>query len=66
VGRIADIAVLESQSGVFALKDSWPAKRLGGRRLECVLTIRNGHIVYDRDGRGFPAWKSSGDYGVIQ
>jgi dihydroorotase len=65
-GRIADIAVLESQSGVFAFKDSWPAKRLGVRSLECVLTIRNGEIVYDRDGRAFPAWKAAGDYGVIQ
>jgi hypothetical protein len=51
---------------VFAFKDSWPAKRLGVRRLECVLTIRDGRIVYDRDGRTFPAWKSAGDYGVIQ
>ncbi|MGO9256403.1 MAG: amidohydrolase/deacetylase family metallohydrolase [Bryobacteraceae bacterium] len=65
-GRGADIAVLENQSGVFAFKDSWPAKRLGVQRLECVLTIRDGRIVYDRDGRTFPAWKSAGDYGVIQ
>jgi dihydroorotase len=55
-GRVADIAVLENQSGVFAFKDSWPAKKLGTHRLECVLTIRDGHIVYDRDGRTFPAW----------
>jgi dihydroorotase len=65
VGRAADIAVFENQNGVFALKDSWPAKKLAAHRLECVLTIRNGHIVYDRDGRAFPAWKSAGDYGVI-
>jgi dihydroorotase len=65
VGRAADIAVLESQSGVFAFKDSWPAKRLGARRLECVLTIRDGRVVYDRDGRAFPAWRTAGDYGVI-
>src|ERR1700722_3257554 len=55
-GRFADIAVLENQSGVFAFKDSWPAKKLGTHRLECVLTIRDGRIVYDRDGRTFPAW----------
>ncbi len=64
-GRGADIAVLESESGVFAFKDSWPAKRLGVKRLECVLTIRDGRIVYDRDGRAFPAWKAAGDYGVL-
>lgn len=48
VGRVADIAVLEEQSGVFAFKDAWPAKRLGNKRLECVLTIRDGKVVYER------------------
>jgi dihydroorotase len=48
VGRAADIAVLEEQSGVFAFKDAWPAKRLGTKRLECVLTVRDGKIVYER------------------
>jgi len=47
VGRVADIAVLEPQTGVFALKDSWPAKRLGTKRLESVMTIRAGKIVYE-------------------
>jgi predicted amidohydrolase len=48
VGRVADIAVIEEQSGVFAFKDSWPAKRLGTKRLECVLTVRGGKVVYQR------------------
>jgi dihydroorotase len=48
VGKTADIAVLEEQTGVFAFKDSWPAKRLGTKRLECVLTIRDGKLVYER------------------
>jgi dihydroorotase len=65
VGRIADIAVIESQSGVFAFKDAWPAKRLGTKRLECVLTIRDGKVAYDRDGRAFPVWTSAGKYDVI-
>jgi dihydroorotase len=47
-GRVADIAVLEEQTGVFAFKDSWPAKRLGTKRLECVLTVRGGEVVYQR------------------
>jgi hypothetical protein len=33
---------------VFAFKDSWPAKRLGTKRLECVLTVRDGNVVYQR------------------
>src|SRR3954469_12108185 len=48
VGRTADIAVLEEQTGVFAFKDSWPAKRLGTKRLDCVLTIRDGKVAYER------------------
>jgi predicted amidohydrolase len=48
VGRTADIAVLEQQTGVFAFKDSWPAKRLGTKRLDCVLTIRDGKLVFER------------------
>jgi hypothetical protein len=48
IGRTADIAVLEEQTGVFAFKDSWPAKRLGTRRLDCVLTIRDGKLAYQR------------------
>ena len=51
VGRVADIAVLEQQTGVFVFKDSWPAKRLGTKRLEYVLTIRAGKIVYERGPR---------------
>jgi dihydroorotase len=48
VGKTADIAVLEQQEGVFAFKDSWPAKRLGTKRLQCVLTIRDGKLAYER------------------
>ena len=43
---------LVAQSGVFAFKDSWPAKRLGTKRLECVLTIRGGEMVYQREPVG--------------
>lgn len=48
VGKVADIAVLEEQTGVFAFKDSWPAKKLGTKRLEAVMTIRAGQVVYQR------------------
>jgi dihydroorotase len=52
VGRVADVAVLDEQTGVFAFKDSWPAKKLGTNRLECVLTVRNGQVVYQRASSG--------------
>jgi dihydroorotase len=64
-GRIADIAVFELQRGTFALKDSWKKKLLANRKLECVLTIRNGELVYDLNGLAFPLWSTAGDYEVI-
>lgn len=66
VGRNADIAVLERQQGVFAFKDAWVMKNLARLRLENVLTVRAGKIVYDRDGRGYPVWSTAGEYGVIE
>jgi imidazolonepropionase-like amidohydrolase len=54
-GKVADIAVLEEQTGVFAFKDAWPAKRLGTKRLECVLTVRAGQVVYERPRRATAA-----------
>jgi dihydroorotase len=46
IGQLADIAVFDLQSGVFPFTDSWPAKRLGTKRLHCVLTVRDGEVVY--------------------
>src|SRR5215472_8629871 len=47
-GKTADIAVLAERTGVFAFKDAWPAKRLGTKNLECVLTVRDGKVIYER------------------
>jgi dihydroorotase len=64
-GAVADIAVFALPTGVFAFKDSWHVKRLGTRRLECVLTVRDGKLAFDRDGLGFPLWSAAGEYEVI-
>jgi len=64
-GKTADIGVFALRDGVFAYKDAWQKKMLGTKKLECVLTIRNGRLVYDAEGRGFPEWTSAGDYTVI-
>ena len=58
-GHTADVALLEMENGVFAFKDAWGVKRLGTQRLECLLTIRQGKLVYNRDGRGAPEWTSA-------
>jgi dihydroorotase len=65
-GHAADIAVLALRTGVFALKDAWGNKLLATRKLHCVLTVRNGEIVFDEDGLSWPLWTTAGDYEVIQ
>jgi dihydroorotase len=65
-GREADVAVFALRSGVFAYKDAWGHKMLGQKKLECVLTVRAGRIVYDQDGLSRPLWTESGNYGVIE
>ena len=57
--------MLELPSGVFALKDSWGNKLLATHRLDAVMTVRNGEIVYDVNGLGFPLWTTAGEYQTI-
>jgi dihydroorotase len=64
-GAIADIAVLALRDGVFAFKDSWGKKMLGKQKLEAVLTVRAGKLVFDAEGRGFPEWTKAGNYEVL-
>ncbi len=64
-GKVADIAVLRYERGAFALKDAWKKKLIGTRRVRCVLTVRDGEIVFDEDGLGFPLWHEAGEYEKI-
>ena len=64
-GKEADIAVFDLRTGAFAYKDAWHNKNIGTRKLECVLTLRAGEQVFDRDGRGFPEYTKAGAYEVI-
>jgi dihydroorotase len=64
-GRVADIAILKKSEGVFAYFDAWLKKHLGTVKIESVLTIRDGKVVYDVDGLAFPEWTTAGDYTVI-
>jgi dihydroorotase len=62
---VADIAILKKSEGVFAYFDAWLKKHLGTVKIESVLTIRDGKVVYDVDGLAFPEWTTAGDYTVI-
>lgn len=66
VGQTADVAVLALRDGVFALTDSWGKKQMATKKLEAVMTLRGGELVFDAEGRAFPEWTKAGDYEVIQ
>jgi dihydroorotase len=62
-GAIADITVLELRPGRFGFLDSGHGKLIGDKKLFCVLTVRNGQVVWDAEGLSQPDWKTaSGPY----
>ncbi len=61
-GGIADIAVLELQTGQFSWLDSGHGKLTSDKELRCVLTVRNGVIVWDAEGLSVSDWRDAGPY----
>jgi len=61
-GAIADVAILELQKGKFGYLDSGHAKLIGDTKLRCVLTVRNGDIVWDTEGLTLTDWMKAGPY----
>jgi predicted amidohydrolase len=55
VGATADVAVLELKSGVFSFIDSMRKKLTGTKKLEAVMTVRDGKVLFDRDAKMLPA-----------
>jgi dihydroorotase len=66
VGAEADIAVLDVRRGDFGFVDSGRARHRGDRRLECMMTVRAGEIVWDVNGMSWPDWEDAGEYAVIR
>ncbi|GIV85665.1 MAG: amidohydrolase [Candidatus Roseilinea sp.] len=66
VGACADVAVFELRTGRFSFVDCGRAKLTGDKKLECVLTIRAGEIVFDIGGLSAPEWTAAPpEYWVI-
>ena len=59
---MADIAVLVLEKGSFAFLDSGHGKLIGDKRLRCVLTVRNGKVVWDTEGLSLTEWSNAGPY----
>jgi len=59
VGSTADIAVFEMLKGSFAYRGSGGGKIQGDKRLQCVMTLFGGEIVYDHPyGLSIPLWQN--------
>ena len=58
VGSTADIAVLEIVKGKFAYLGSGGGKIEGNRKIQCVMTMFGGKILYDHPyGLSIPLWQ---------
>ncbi|MGH9628275.1 MAG: amidohydrolase/deacetylase family metallohydrolase, partial [Bryobacteraceae bacterium] len=58
VGAEADIAVLRVDKGKFGFIDSAGAMNSGNQRIVPELTVRNGRVVWDLNGRASENWKT--------
>ncbi len=61
-GTVADIVLLELEKGQFAFLDSGHGKLIGDKRLRCVLTVREGKVVWDTEGLSLTEWSNAGPY----
>ena len=52
----ADIAVLNLEKGNFGFVDMYGARLKGTQKLVCEMTVRDGKIVFDRNGISRPDW----------
>jgi dihydroorotase len=58
VGADADVAVLRVDQGNFGFLDSAGARRPGSQMIVCELTLRQGKVAWDRNGKAAEDWKS--------
>lgn len=58
VGAVADVTVLNLQTGKFGFVDAGGNKIEGSHKLEAELTIRAGKIVWDLNGMAARPWKN--------
>lgn len=57
-GAGADIAVFALRTGVFGFYDIFGGRVTGDRKIECELTLRDGDVVWDLNGRSMEPWEN--------
>ena len=58
IGSAADIAVIEKTAGTFSYVDTGGGTLTGSSKLQIVMTLFGGEIVFDPTGVGGHEWKS--------
>jgi dihydroorotase len=64
-GTGADVAVLEVEEGDFGFVDSGRASMRGTQRLRCLMTLKDGDVVWDLNGLAWKDWREAGHYRVL-
>ena len=57
VGTGADVAVFNVRRGKFGFYDIYGGRADGNQKIECELTLRDGAVVWDLNGRSMPPWQ---------
>ncbi|MCC6589145.1 MAG: amidohydrolase/deacetylase family metallohydrolase [Bryobacterales bacterium] len=57
-GAVADVAVLRVDKGQFGYLDVRNARFTGTQKITCELTVRNGAVVWDLNGRAGEDWQT--------
>ena len=58
VGSTADIAVTELLNGKFSYVDTNGGKIRGDKKLQIIMTLFGGNIVFDPYGVSYPEWQN--------
>ena len=65
LGAVADVALLRLDEGHYGYMDSFGGSLIGSKRLACELTLKDGQVVWDWNGRSGVDYQQLGpDYGI--
>jgi dihydroorotase len=62
VGAVADVSVLRLETGQFGFIDVYGARLRGTKRLAAELTLKDGKVMWDRNGLAREDWDKLGIY----
>ncbi|MFN0107316.1 MAG: amidohydrolase/deacetylase family metallohydrolase [Blastocatellia bacterium] len=60
VGAVADVAVFKLERGEFGFVDSDGFTMKGNQRLQCEMTLLDGKVMFDQNGRSSEPWEKAG------